>query len=181
MMRQYKDNLVLLNSGFITQSQFLDWLYNKCGPFKVQRHIQGEKPTKWHDWMYIRETDYKNTYNHRTIAQCELVFDLDIPGWLSEKERSQTLKMTLRRLRDKYNIQPVVIDTGKGYHLHWFDVDMAISMSYAPNPSEYKRKYAQAIMSDVRSDLMKWNHNTMIAIECSNHWKRNTKMKLILE
>jgi hypothetical protein len=179
MQTKYKELIEELDAGFIDQKHFLDMLYNHCGPFKVQKHIQGENPTGWHDWLEAREWTFCNDFNHRNICACEIVFDVDLPGWLEPEERKQLLNMTLRRLNKHYKIYPLIMDTGKGYHLHYFDMELASAMIKEQNPSAYKQRYAQAILADVRTDMLKWNDKTMIAIECSKHWKRGNKISLI--
>lgn len=173
----YKIEVKRLCSGEIDQSQFLDWLYNKMGAFKVQLHTQNRKKdymSGWVDWLEIRARKYNEHYNHRNICIAEIVFDLDLPGWLMEHERLAIVKATVRRLKSFHAIHPVVFDTGKGYHLHWFDQENAVR-----HFQDTKRDYAESVIKDVRSDLMKWNSNTMIAIEYSRHWKRNNRVRMI--
>jgi len=183
--QRYLELIRDLDAGRIQQWQFLDALYNLAGPFQVQRHNLDEQglgnPTRFTDWMKVREWRYRDTYNHRNICQCEIIFELDIPAWLNEEERLQTLRMTLRRLWEKYRIEPVVLDTGKGYHCHYFDPILMSMFATSDTYHQDKQAYAQDILMDIRTDMMKWNELTMIAIECSSHWKRGNKIKLIDE
>lgn len=181
MQRKYEEKIIDLYNNKISQFEFLDWLYNTAGPFQVQYHVKDKednhKCSKWHDWLVARENQFlSTTVNHRTILYNELCFDLDLPKWLNEEERKQVLNMSLRRLKEHYNIFPIVLDTGKGYHLHYFDNTLATDLIIKQNPKRYKQQYAMKILSDIRSDLAKWNPNCMIAIECSKHWKRNNRI-----
>jgi hypothetical protein len=164
----------------IDHFQFLDWLYNAVGPFMLQKHYLDKTPSKWYDWLIVRERKDWHRFNHRNICACEVIFDVDLPGWLQDKERDSILNMTLRRLKEKHDIEPVVFSTGKGYHLHYLSTQIASGMLTASNAKQWKHNWAMEILTDVRTDLMKWNHATMIAIEGMAHWKRPEDTKMLL-
>lgn len=183
---KYKQQVCLLHHGVIDQRGFLDWLYNNVGTFFVQSHFTKKEEEIWGkrmDWLQYREQE-KYEASHRGILKYEIVFDIDFPNWYQEKDKQYFLNMALKRLQEKWNIQPVIISTGGGYHLHWFAIDDLCRQELRlseENFRNYKQRYAIERIGDIGTDAMKWNYNTSISVECSKHWKRKQRSILLLQ
>lgn len=162
--------------GSIDRKAFLDFLYNQFGNFQVQMHTKDGFISKRRDWLDARENPFfMNDVNHRTPCSCEIIFDIDLPDWLTIEERTQILNMTLRRLSER-KIYPLSLYTGKGFHLHWFDDELnrlITLMSGKLTLSSIRDNYIRKIIADVRTDMMMVRGNNTIQLEGVKHWKRD--------
>ena len=180
LQSKYEDIFFAFYDGRLPRGAFLDALYNQFGPFKVQVHDLDGKCTKRRDWLEARDMPFfMENVNHRTPCPCEILFDIDLPAWLNTTERHQLLDMTLRRLRETHNIHPLVFDTGKGFHLHWFDDALAQEVVHTSIVKAREERITK-LLADVRCDMMMIRGNNTLQLEGVKHWKRNTLVKPIL-
>lgn len=167
LQRKYNELIDDFRSGNIDKRCFLDTINNLFfggSGLEVQIMKKDGIATKWKDWFEVRDNDWwVENINQRRIAPCEFVADIDdIP---EGQDRNEYVEKIVKELKWRC-FDPLVFETGsKGFHLHSFDYEM---MKVSDNE---RRMLQRATLKMLKLDPMKIAKRTLIALECTPHWK----------
>ena len=153
------------------KKDYLDWLYNKYGPFDVMFDFDkdGQKYwSKWRDYLEARENEwFLEKARHRTICNSEVVVDIEDP----------TIFDFVINKMNKYGFCYKAFSTGsRGYHIHMIFPDILFLND--SQRSEIKKQITQFFMPswlNYNIDLQKHGGRVPIAIEGVPHWKTGNR------
>ncbi len=171
---QKRDVMLMKHKSILDKLYYEELKQPELFQLTKMHQVNGECIPAWKKWRDFTDLDpkEKEEANNRSIADVEIVLDIDEDTKKEATKRHQDIIMKLEEEGLKYRSY---FTGSTGYHIHLLFPDLR---DLAENE---RKKFKESFIKKFDCDLMKAGPKCMIAIEACPHWKTGKPKNLLID